>query len=74
MGWHGRAGAPLPSGAYSFEVESYQDGRLLDTTQVPAYGHVAEARADETGVTLVLDSGAEVPVEEVGAVRLSAPG
>lgn len=67
-------GAPLPSGAYSFEVESYQDGRLLEAAPVPAYGRVAEVSSDENGVTLVLTSGAVLSVEEVGAVRLSAPG
>ncbi|SIS49908.1 flagellar basal-body rod modification protein FlgD [Roseivivax lentus] len=65
------SGAPLPNGVYTFEVESAQDGRVIATTTAHAYGEVAQATADETGVSLTLQSGSTVSMSEVNAVRLA---
>lgn len=64
-------GTPLPSGVYTFEVESAQDGRVIATTTAHAYGEVAEVTADADGVSLTLQSGASVAMNEVSAVRLA---
>lgn len=65
-------GTPLPSGQYSFVLESYRGATPSATTAVPAYGRITEARAGETGAVLVLEGGAEVPSAEISALR--APG
>ena len=62
-------GSPMTSGDYSFYVESYQTDTLIATTQASVYGTVAEVRTESGATVLVLENGAEVPVETVTALR-----
>lgn len=70
--WAGVAadGTPLPAGLYEFHVESYQDGARIAEAQAEVYAPVAEVRATETGVTVVLAGGEEVAAGSVTALRL----
>ncbi|GHE01741.1 hypothetical protein U879_16095 [Defluviimonas sp. 20V17] len=65
-------GAPLPSGAYSFALESYRDDSLVATEPVAAYGRILEARAGDGGPVLVMQGGGEVAATAISALR--APG
>lgn len=65
-------GAPLPSGSYSFALESYRSGSLVATEPVAAYGRILEARAGDSGPVLVLQGGGEVAATAISALR--APG
>lgn len=62
-------GSPMTAGDYSFYVESYQTDTLIATTQASVYGTVAEVRTESGATVLVLENGAEVPVETVTALR-----
>ena len=62
-------GSPMTAGDYSFYVESYQSDTLIETTQASVYGTVAEVRTESGATVLVLENGAEVPVETVTALR-----
>ena len=70
--WAGTAkdGSPLPSGLYSFSVESYRGGTLGATESAAAYGKIIEAKAGPTGPVLVLEGGGEVAATEIGALRV----
>lgn len=64
------AGHLLPSGVYSFEVQSFDSSRqLIDATTPEVYGPVVEARTGKSGVDLVLDGGIVVPSSDVTGVR-----
>lgn len=65
-------GAPLPSGTYSFALESYRGGSLVATEPVAAYGRILEARAGDGGPVLVMQGGGEVAATAISALR--APG
>lgn len=69
--WTGRDafGQSLPSGLYSFEIESYvQDER--ETSVVPEiYDRIVEARSDAGKTILVMESGATVDADQVTALR-----
>ena len=62
-------GSPMASGDYGFYVESYQSETLIATAQASVYGTVAEVRTESGATVLVLENGAEVPVETVTALR-----
>lgn len=62
-------GEAYDSGAYSFEIQNYNDDLYLSNTSVQTYGRIAEARADGTDTILVLESGAEISSEAVTALR-----
>ncbi|WP_438986023.1 flagellar hook capping FlgD N-terminal domain-containing protein [Marivivens donghaensis] len=62
-------GSAMTSGDYGFYVESYQSDALIATTQASVYGTVAEVRTESGATVLVLENGAEVPVETVTALR-----
>lgn len=62
-------GAPLPAGAYSFRLESYREGELIDTRPVETYARIAEVRGGIDGPVVVLDGGASVPAASVTALR-----
>lgn len=73
--WDGSTDAgALPRGAlYSFRVESYSQGQVIDTQAVAAYAKVNEARIGEDGAArIVMDGGAEVAVANVTALRSGA--
>lgn len=70
--WSGvdSAGASVPWGDYTLQVESFDaKGGLMDTTQAQIYAEVLEARTDGSGVQLVLSGGTVVSADSVTAVR-----
>ncbi|MBT8424954.1 MAG: flagellar hook assembly protein FlgD [Silicimonas sp.] len=68
------AGAPLPAGLYSFELESLNQGQVTSTRPVEHYALVDEARQSASGVEIVLRGGAAVASSDVSALRRpSAP-
>jgi flagellar basal-body rod modification protein FlgD len=62
-------GTPFPQGLYRFEVESYSNGSLTQTSTAETYGTVIEARLDGGQTVLVLQGGAEVQADDVTALR-----
>lgn len=69
--WDGMDGSgnPLPAGNYTFELQNYQNGKLVGTDPVEAYSRVTEAQTGDSGPVLVLASGAKVAASDVAAVR-----
>lgn len=65
----GNSGEPLPDGNYSFYLESKEKGEVLGTSQVEAYNEITEARSQNGETVLVLESGAEVLMAGISAVR-----
>ena len=65
-------GAPLPPGQYSFRLENYSNGALIETTAVETYGRVTEVQSGPDGPLLVLEGGATVASSAVTAVRQPA--
>lgn len=65
----GEDGSPLPTGLYSFEVESSAKGAVIGTAPAETYGRIVEARGGKSGTTLILEGGVEVPAGEVTALR-----
>ena len=63
------AGAPLPAGTYTFEVESLNQGQVTSTRPVDNYAMVHEARLSDGGIELVLKGGNAVPSNDVRALR-----
>jgi flagellar basal-body rod modification protein FlgD len=62
-------GDPLNDGIYSFSLESYQNGKLLDTSDVEHYGTVREIRSTGTGTSALFDGGVEVNTSLITALR-----
>lgn len=62
-------GAPLPSGVYTFRLENYSEGKLVETTAVEAYGRIEEVRNGTGGVVLVMEGGGTVAPSDIKAVR-----
>lgn len=68
-------GSPLPSGTYSFALESLAAGERIGIAPATHYARVQEARRDADGqVQLVLPGGATVRASEVTALRAAASG
>jgi len=65
-------GAPLPSGPYTFRLENYSEGKLVETTSVEAYGRIDEVRNGADGVVLVMEGGGIVAPSDIRAVRQPA--
>ncbi len=65
-------GAPFPTGSYTFEVESQNQGQVTSTRAVDHYGLVQEARLADGGIELVLKGGNAVPSGDVQALRTPA--
>jgi len=63
------AGAPFSAGLYSFEVVNKNGPDVLSTSQAEVYATVDEVQAKDGVLTLILDSGVEIPVALVSAVR-----
>jgi len=64
-------GTPFANGIYRFEVESYSNGALAQTSTASVYGTIVEARVDNGQTVLVMQGGAEVPASQVTALRAS---
>jgi flagellar basal-body rod modification protein FlgD len=69
--WAGTAqnATPLPPGQYSFSLESYSNGTVVDISPVASYARVTEARQGLNGVDIVLEGGVVVPSDQVTALR-----
>lgn len=65
----GQDGTPVPSGSYSFEVESYSGSEILGTTPVATYSRIVEARSEDGQTVFVLEGGAKVGSDDITALR-----
>lgn len=61
-------GAPMPTGRYTFALESFAQGTRIATTPAEAYARVIEARGGATP-TLVFTGGIAVEARKVTALR-----
>jgi flagellar basal-body rod modification protein FlgD len=62
-------GGTLPSGRYSFSLESAADGKVISTTPVEVYARIIEAQAGKDGTILVMEGGVLVAADKVTALR-----
>lgn len=71
INWDGAddAGKMLPEGNYSFELESYSNGELLQTDPVETYNRIIEAQGSDAGTVLLLEGGMKIDTAEVTALR-----
>ncbi len=65
----GPSGSPYLHGVYSFELVSFQSGVPVASTPVDVYSEIVEARGENGGTVLVMESGAEVAANEITALR-----
>jgi flagellar basal-body rod modification protein FlgD len=71
VAWDGSddLGAPVAHGRYAFQLESYSGDDLVDTQDARVYGKVTEVRLTDGEPLLVLESGSQVSLDEVTALR-----
>lgn len=72
LDWNGMAsnGKRLGAGEYSFQLQSFSNGKLVSTDDVAVYTPIVEVRQDSGGTPiLVTESGQAIGVEEVQALR-----
>ncbi|TMM52520.1 flagellar hook capping FlgD N-terminal domain-containing protein [Sulfitobacter sabulilitoris] len=62
-------GTPIPSGRYSFAVESHANGDVIATTAADTYATVTEARKTDGDTLLILAGGSPVRASEISALR-----
>jgi len=62
-------GAPFTEGKYSFVVESYKDGSILETHPGSIYDEVREARLEAGRIVLVFADGTLMLADDVSAIR-----
>jgi len=62
-------GEALPTGAYSFIIESVKDGEVILSEHAEVYGRVAEAQVQNGEVILILEGGVAVLSSSVTALR-----
>jgi len=76
VAWAGVAtdGGPLPSGLYSFALESRAAGEIVFVEEVAAYAVVREAQLVDGEVRLVFDGGSTAGLGDVSALRASGTG
>lgn len=69
--WTGRdaSGQSLPSGVYSFEIETYLQGERQGSVVPQTYDRIVEARNDAGKTILVMESGSTVDADLVTALR-----
>lgn len=65
----GPTGTTLEDGLYTFQVESFVDGNLTQTSYGETWSTIVEARSDSGAVILVLEGGGEVYSDGVSGVR-----
>lgn len=70
--WSGELtdGESAANGEYSFEVESYEDGSKIGTSNASQFGLVTEARVEDDGVHLVFADGSSMLAEDATSVRI----
>ncbi|NIZ09743.1 flagellar hook capping FlgD N-terminal domain-containing protein [Pseudooceanicola sp. HF7] len=73
--WDGKnnAGASLPHGSYTFELENYQQGDLLSVDPVESYTRITEARIVDGKTMLVTEAGDLLPTDLVSGLRQAQP-
>lgn len=71
VSWAGtdETGAPLSTGIYRFEVESYQDGTVIDTKLAQVYSRIEEVRKDGDVLLLRLSDGSQLEPEQIEGLR-----
>ncbi len=62
-------GSMAPEGSYGFAVESFAGDALLGTEAGRVFSRVSEVRLNDGDPVLVLEGGAEVPVDEITGLR-----
>ncbi len=69
--WVGRSasGAPLPTGSYTFRVESVLDGEIVQRDLVAHYARVTEVRVENGTNVAILAGGAAIPATDITALR-----
>lgn len=69
--WAGIAqdGTTLPSGLYSFKVESRAIGQTIGISPAQTYSRITEARVEGTEAVFVLEGGSAVTTNDVKALR-----
>ncbi|MGY9045523.1 hypothetical protein P775_02665 [Puniceibacterium antarcticum] len=69
--WDGKddTGAAYPNGVYKFSIESYQNGKVIDTATAQVYSAIQEARVSGNAILLRLSDGTEVDAELVTGLR-----
>lgn len=65
----GMTGNALPSGRYSFRVESYAGETLLSERPPETYARVTEVRSGSAGTRIVLSGGIEIGADQITALR-----
>jgi len=62
-------GSTVPFGTYGFQLESFEDERLVATATAQTYGAVQEVRMDRGGTVIVFAGGVERFADDVSALR-----
>lgn len=71
--WTAPAGAALPPGPLSFEVESFAAGVSLGSEPAAVYADIREVRMERDGPGVVLPGGSILPTDAVTALRAPPP-
>ena len=66
------SGSPLPTGPYSFTLESYSGGELIGTSAVQTFGTITEVRNGTAGPEIVLEGGAIITTADIAALRAAS--
>jgi flagellar basal-body rod modification protein FlgD len=69
--WGGadETGAPLPTGTYRFEIESFEGDVQLETRQAEVYSRIGEVRKDDNTILLRLADGTEIEPDLINGLR-----
>lgn len=69
--WDGldQSGEPAEAGLYTFQLETYKDGKYTGALPATTFSRVVEARQEENGITLVFADGSRQLADDVNAVR-----
>ncbi|MFW2589582.1 flagellar hook capping FlgD N-terminal domain-containing protein [Sagittula sp. SSi028] len=65
-------GSQMPSGIYSFHVESYDGDTLIGTSMAQVYSRIDEVRNDNGTIMVQLSDGTEIRSDEIGGLRSPA--
>lgn len=65
----GPSGAPLPAGAYTFELESLRGGEVMSSDPLETYAEIVEVRTVEGETRLILEGGISAAPADVTALR-----
>jgi len=67
----GATGVPLPEGDYTATLDSRDAAGATASVPVGSYARVTEVRAEPEGAVAILDTGAQVPVSDITALRVA---